>query len=119
MAKPKPTQHPKVEILNTQTMKPVMTRLLITTLCVAASACTPRYRQDGQFQDWFLRAQTNCTLRYGALPTGSKDESAQLMELTYRAYRGELSREAFASQLQSRYPANGPGIDCLASSLPR
>jgi hypothetical protein len=108
-----------VDILNTQTKQAVMTRLLITTLCLAASACTPRYRQDSQFQDWFLSAQTNCNLRYGALPIGSKAENAQFMALTHRAYRGEISKEAFASQMQSLYPDNGPGIGCLANSFPR
>ncbi len=97
------------------TIKPatVMSSLLVL------AACATGYEQDADFNAWVVSAEIQCNRRYGAVPTWAPEESSWFRETAYQAYRGDLSRNAFANRLRERYPGYEATTECIADAVPR
>lgn len=95
-----------------------------TAICLAfaltACATSQPSLDDPAFSSWIeqVAERTKTVNNYKRLPLNDDNMDA-FLEVTYRAYKGTISRDEYKRQLNAMHPNHTATVDWLANQLPK
>lgn len=97
---------------------------ILAAICLAfaLTACASSHHSldDESFASWIQQVteRTKTVRNYQKLPLNANNVDA-FFDVTYKAYKGEISREDYKRQLNAMHPNHTATVDWLANQLPK